>query len=97
MGTERRAGVVAVGLAFLRTVDAAESDTFRVVVVQDFDGVAVEDGHDLAGEIGKGCRGCQEEQRVAIHQVHHQSHPQQGLSRPSQHKARPFPHPHTPP
>jgi hypothetical protein len=51
----------------------------------------------LAGEIGKGCRGCQEEQRVAIHQVHHQSHPQQGLSRPSQHKARPFPHPHTPP
>jgi hypothetical protein len=51
MGTERRAGVVAVGLVFLRTVDAAESDTFRVVVVQDFDGVAVEEGNDRGGKV----------------------------------------------
>jgi hypothetical protein len=42
-------GSRAVGLAFLRAVDAAESDAFRVVVVQDFDGVAVEDGDDGAG------------------------------------------------
>ena len=31
-----------VGLAFLWTVDALESDTLRVLVVQDFDRVAVE-------------------------------------------------------
>ena len=43
---------LAVGLAFLWAVDAAEADTFRVVVVQDFDGVAVEDGDDGAGEVG---------------------------------------------
>jgi hypothetical protein len=39
-------GSVAEGLAFLRAVDAAEADTFRVGVVQDFDGVAVEDGDE---------------------------------------------------
>jgi hypothetical protein len=32
-------------LAFLRAVDAAEEDTFRVLVVEDFDGIAVEDGN----------------------------------------------------
>ena len=45
--------LLAVGLAFLRAVDAAEADAFRVVVVQDFDGVAVEDGDDGAGEVGE--------------------------------------------
>ena len=45
-------GVVAVGLALFWTVDAAEADAFRVVVVQDFELVAVEDGDDRAGEIG---------------------------------------------
>ena len=39
-------------LALFWTVDAAEADTFRVLVVQDFDGVAVEDGNDGAGEVG---------------------------------------------
>jgi len=39
-------GFLAVGLAFLRTIDPAEADTFRALVVQDFDGVAVEDGGD---------------------------------------------------
>ena len=43
---------MAEGLAFLRTVNTAEPDTFRVLVVQDFDGVAVEDGDDGAGEVG---------------------------------------------
>ncbi len=42
-------GSRAIGLAFLRAVDAAQTDTFRVSVVQDFDGVAVEDGNDGAG------------------------------------------------
>jgi hypothetical protein len=37
-------GACAVGLAFLRAVDATEADTFGALVVQDFDGVAVEDG-----------------------------------------------------
>ncbi len=40
-----RAG--AEGLAFLRAVDAAEADTLRVGVVQNFDGVVVEDGDGL--------------------------------------------------
>jgi hypothetical protein len=38
----------AVGLAFLRAVDAVEPDAFGVVVVQDFNGVAVEDGDNGA-------------------------------------------------
>ena len=33
---------VAVCLALLRTVDAAQSDAFRMEIVQDFEGVAVE-------------------------------------------------------
>ena len=37
-------GSVAEGLAFLGAVDAAEADALRVSVVQDFEGVAVEDG-----------------------------------------------------
>jgi hypothetical protein len=41
---------LAKGLAFLRTVDATQSDTLRVLVVQDFEGVAVEDGDDGAGK-----------------------------------------------
>jgi hypothetical protein len=42
-----------VGLGFLGTIDTVEGDAFGVVVVQDFDGVAVEDGDDLAGEVSK--------------------------------------------
>ena len=38
---------------FLRAVDAAEADTFSMVVVKNLDGVAVEDGDDGAGEVGK--------------------------------------------
>ena len=45
-------GLLAVGLAFLRAVDAAETDTFSMVAVQDFDGVAVEDRDDGAAEVG---------------------------------------------
>jgi hypothetical protein len=41
-------GFLTVGLTFLRAVDAVEADTFGAVVVQDFDGVAVEDGDDEA-------------------------------------------------
>jgi hypothetical protein len=33
-------------LAFLTAVDAAEADAFRVLVRQNFDGIAVEDGDD---------------------------------------------------
>ena len=44
-------GVVALGLALLRTVDAVETDALRVLVVQDFDGVAVKYGDDGAGEV----------------------------------------------
>jgi hypothetical protein len=47
-------GFVAERLTFLWAVDATEADTFRVGVVQDFDGVAVEDRDDWAGEVGGG-------------------------------------------
>jgi hypothetical protein len=33
-------------LTFLRAVDAAEADAFRLLVRQNFDGIAVEDGDD---------------------------------------------------
>jgi len=39
-------------MRILRAVDAAEADTLRVVVMQDFDGVAVEDEDNGAGEVG---------------------------------------------
>ena len=39
-------GFLSEGLALLRAVDPAEADTFRVLVVEDFDGVAVEDADD---------------------------------------------------
>ena len=44
-------GVVAVCLTLLMTVDAAETYTLRVVVVEHFEGVAVKDGDDVAGEV----------------------------------------------
>jgi hypothetical protein len=34
-------GLMAVGLALLRAVDAAQADAFRVLVVEDFEGVIV--------------------------------------------------------
>jgi hypothetical protein len=36
-------------LALLRAVEAVETDAFRVLVVQDFEGIAFEDGDDGAG------------------------------------------------
>jgi len=42
-------GVVAVCLTLLRAVDATEADTFRIGVVQHFDGIAVKDGDDRGG------------------------------------------------
>jgi len=42
---------VSVGLPLLRIVDTVQADAFSAAVVQDFDGVAVEDGENGAGEI----------------------------------------------
>lgn len=39
------------GSQLLRAVDAIEADAFRVSVVEDFEGAAVEDGADGAGEV----------------------------------------------
>ena len=44
-------GVVAVGLTFLRAVDAAKADTLGVSVMQNFDSIAVEDGDNGTGEL----------------------------------------------
>ena len=40
------------GVTLLRAVNPAEADTFSMVAVQDFDGVAVKDEDNLAGEVG---------------------------------------------
>jgi hypothetical protein len=40
-------------LALIRAVDAVEADTFRVSVVEDFEGIAVEDGDDGVGEFSE--------------------------------------------
>ena len=37
--------------------DTVEADTFSLLDVQDFDGVAVEDADDMAGEVGGVSRG----------------------------------------
>ncbi len=42
---------LAVVLALLWAVDALEADTLRVVVVQDFEGVPVEDAKNGASEV----------------------------------------------
>ncbi len=52
---------LAVGLAFLWAVDAVEADAFRVLVMKDFDSVAVKDGDDGAGEVGKRGQNMQKE------------------------------------
>lgn len=44
-------GLLAVGLPLLGAVDTAQADTFRVLVVQDFDRVTIEDRDDGAGEV----------------------------------------------
>ncbi len=44
-------GSLAVGLTFLRVVDADAADTFGVLVVQDFEGVAVEVGKNLTCQV----------------------------------------------
>jgi hypothetical protein len=40
-------------LRFLRAVDAIQADALRLFVVQDFDRVAVDNGDDEAGELGR--------------------------------------------
>jgi hypothetical protein len=44
-------GALAGSLALLRAINAVEADSSSVVVVQDFEGVVVEDGDDGAGEV----------------------------------------------
>ena len=56
-------GVFAVGVAILRAVDATETDTFSLAVVQDFEGVAVEDGDHGTGEGGCNTAGGKDQSR----------------------------------
>ena len=44
-------GLLPVGLPFLRAVDAVESYAFRVLVVQEFDRIAINDPDHKAGEL----------------------------------------------
>ena len=48
---------MAVLLALLWTVDATQTDTFGVSVVEDFDSIAIKDGDDKAREVGGLSRG----------------------------------------
>jgi hypothetical protein len=47
-------------LAFLWAINATQADRFGAVVVQDFEGVAVEDGDNGAGEVDSEQRACSE-------------------------------------
>jgi hypothetical protein len=58
------------GLPFLWTVDAVKADTFRVVVVQDFDGVTVLDGDDGASK-GEGFTDADENEQNEKSRVPH--------------------------
>ena len=40
-------------LGLLEQIDAIETDAFGMAIVQDFDGVAVEDGNDISHERGR--------------------------------------------
>ena len=53
------AGSLAVNL--LGAVDATEADAFRVSVVEDFEGIAVENRNDLAREVSNGSGGAEQE------------------------------------
>jgi len=44
-------GLMTVRLTFLWTIDATQTDTFGVPVVEDFNDIAVKDGDDEAGVI----------------------------------------------
>jgi hypothetical protein len=61
----RLLGLMAVGLALLRAVDAAQADAFRVSGVEDFEGIAVEDPDDEAREVSHGSGRAEQEQERA--------------------------------
>ena len=44
-------GLLTVSLALLRAVDTTEADAFWVLIVQDFEGVAVEDANGFSTEV----------------------------------------------
>jgi hypothetical protein len=49
-------GLMAVRLTFLWTVDATQTDAFRVLLVQDVKSIAVKDGDNEAGIISRKSR-----------------------------------------
>jgi len=60
-------GIVAIGLAFLRSVDLAQTDAFSAVIAQGFESMAVENG-DNRPEMSSG-EGGNEEASVDIEKV----------------------------
>lgn len=56
-GCGRLFRLAAIGLAFLLAVDAVEAHTFRMLVAQGFEVVAVKDGDDWAREAHSGVGG----------------------------------------
>lgn len=58
-------------LAFLRAVNTAEADTFGMMAVPNFDGVAIEHTNDMATELtGKGSVGKQEREEDGPEAAH---------------------------
>ena len=49
-------------LALLWTIDTTETDAFSAVIVQDFDGIAVENSDDSSWKVGE-CRGSEGERQ----------------------------------
>lgn len=46
--------MLVVDLGFLVAIGPARTDTFSVLIVKNFNGIAVGDGDDRAGEVGSG-------------------------------------------
>ena len=57
--------VCAVNLPFLRAVDAVEANAFRVLVVENFNRIAVKDRDDGARKVGSGSGGAKQHQERA--------------------------------
>ena len=70
------------GLPYLWAVNPVEPDAFSAVVMQDFDGVAVEHGDDRPKEVGSSLGIAEEEENRAQGEALHHSHPHEGLRDP---------------
>ena len=67
-------GLLAEGLAFLRSVDPAQTDAFGLTIVQDVDGVAVEGPNDFATKLIRKGRMDEQERKEESPEIAHEPH-----------------------